>query len=409
VSTFRRAYLTGDLPGLGGVIKQRPEDFRVDEIPLYPACGEGTHVYVHIEKRGIPTPAAVERLARHLNRRPSDIGVAGLKDAQAVATQYFSVEHVDPQQLGDYHDPRLRVLDTARHTNKLRTGHLAGNRFTIRIRQIDPADLPAAKKMLDVLIRQGVPNYFGRQRFGRRGDTADLGEALVREDLQGFVELFLGRARPGDPRNCRAARDAFDIGDYARALKCWPRHYANQRKALAAYRKRRRATDALRAIDKRMKRLFISAFQSEVFNAILTRRIETIDRLMVGDLARKTDTGGIFPVEDLEAEQPRCDRFEISPTGLLPGSRVDLATGQPGRIEQAVLQDHAITPQTFISKGSLKLPGSRRPLRFALDQADLSAGEDEFGPYLQLRFIAPSGCYATVVVEEITKSLVTEA
>ncbi|MBN1942513.1 MAG: tRNA pseudouridine(13) synthase TruD, partial [Phycisphaerae bacterium] len=75
-------YLTSDFPGVGGTIKRRVEDFRVEEIPLYDARGEGTHVYFRVEKRGIPTPVAVERIARYMGVRPGDVGVAGLKDAQ---------------------------------------------------------------------------------------------------------------------------------------------------------------------------------------------------------------------------------------------------------------------------------------------------------------------------------------
>ena len=168
-------YLTGDLPGIGGRIKERLEDFRVEEIPLYEASGEGTHVYFRIVKAGIPTPAAVDRIARHMGVRPHEIGLAGLKDARAIATQMLSLEHADTERLAALSDGQVRVTWTSRHTNKLRPGHLAGNRFSIRIRGAGAAELEPARRVLDVLCRRGVPNYFGRQRFGARGDTARLG------------------------------------------------------------------------------------------------------------------------------------------------------------------------------------------------------------------------------------------
>jgi tRNA pseudouridine13 synthase len=258
--------------------------------------------------------------------------------------------------------------------------------------------------VLDVLARRGAPNYFGAQRFGARGDTARLGEALIRGEADAFIAMYLGRPQDGDPPDCKAARDAFDAGALDRALRRWPRHYVNERKALAAYKKKRRPGPAITAIDKRIRRLYVSAFQSTVFNDVLARRIESIDRVLDGDLAQLVGRGAVFRVEDVRAEQLRADRFEISPTGPLPGARMTPAGGEAGRIEQNVLREHGVLPGRFDALGPLKPDGARRALRFALDAPALTAGEDKHGPLLELTFGAPSGCYATVVVEEIAKN-----
>jgi tRNA pseudouridine13 synthase len=408
-------YLTADLPAFEALLKQRVEDFRVEELPLYEPAGEGTHVYVRIEKRGIPTPAAVSRLARHLGVGPRDVGFAGLKDAQAIARQTLSIEHVDVEAVKRFTDRQVRVVWVSRHHNKLRTGHLRGNRFTIRLRpggpdggwgeQLGLDDAQArAEASLAVLARRGCPNYFGAQRFGSRGDTAELGRAIVAGDLERFVRLFLGCPRDTDPPDCRQARDEFDVGALDKALKHWPRHYADPRKALSAYKKKHRPAHALAAVDKRMRRLFVSAWQSELFNRILARRIAALDRLLPGDLARKTDTGGIFPVENPVTEQPRCDRFEISPTGALPGYDADLATGDPGRIEQAILEEADVNLDDFRNLGAIKAHGSRRALRFPLGEPAIRTDRDEDGECIELTFDAPAGCYATVVVEELCKN-----
>jgi len=403
-------YLTTALPGIGGRIRQQPADFRVDELPLYEPSGQGTHVYFRLRKVGIPTPAAVARLADYMGVKPPEIGVAGLKDAQAVTTQMMSLEHADEQKLGAYRDRQMEVVETSRHSNKLRPGHLAGNRFTIRIRGLGRGQLQAAQAILDALIRRGVPNYFGPQRFGARKDTADLGRALVRNDLDEFVAMLLGRPNEDDPPDCKAARDTFDTGYYNRALQRWPRHYFNERRALSAYKRSGKAKAALAAIDKRMKRLYVSAFQSAIFNAVLIRRIDTLDRVEEGDLAKKTDTGGVFLVEDVAVDQPRAERFEISPTGPIVGYRSDLAQGQPGTIEREAMAEYDICQEAFRRIGTLKSKGTRRALRFRLTEAGLAPGHDEHGDYyLELGFVAPSGCYATVVLREIMKAQALEA
>ena len=87
--------LTRDLPGIGGEIKLHPDDFRVDELPAYNPCGEGTHVFIRVEKRGMTTPAAAGRIAKFLDINSGEVGFAGMKDARAVTTQYFSIEHID--------------------------------------------------------------------------------------------------------------------------------------------------------------------------------------------------------------------------------------------------------------------------------------------------------------------------
>ncbi|HAU38379.1 MAG TPA: tRNA pseudouridine(13) synthase TruD [Phycisphaerales bacterium] len=397
-------YLTNHLPGIGGRIKENVEDFRVDEAALYAPCGRGTHAYFRVTKMGVPTPVAVNRIARHMGVRPTDIGVAGLKDAQAVTTQWMSLEHANVDRLRRFRDSQVQVSDITFHGNKLRIGHLAGNRFAIRIRGVGEGKLPAARRVLEALERRGVPNFFGEQRFGARGDTAALGAAMVRNDLDEFVRIFLGRSIPDDPPDCKAARDAFDAGYLDRALQRWPRHYVDPRKALIAYKRRRSPVAALAAIDKRMKRLYVSAFQSEIFNDVLTARLDGLDAVLPGDLAEKTDSGGVFPVEDAAREQPRASAFEISATGPIVGYRCNLAEGEPGRIEREILAKYRVTQEDFTRVDHLRAKGTRRALRFRLGEPNLAAWRDARGEFIEVTFTAPSGCYATVALREIMKN-----
>ena len=404
-------YLTADLPGTGGLIKQNTGDFVVEEIPLYPACGEGTHIYFTVRKRGIPTPAAVERIAKYMQVQPSDIGVAGLKDAQAVTVQQMSLEHADPKKLGAFRDRQIEILSTAKHTNKLRPGHLEANRFTVKVRHIAPNALDRAQAILEILVRRGVPNYFGPQRFGLRNDTAELGRALVSGDMDEFVAILFGRPIDSDPKDCHDARAAFDKGDIKAALASWPKHYAHPRRALSAYKnanKKRKNERAVYTVDKRMKRLYVSALQSAIFNDVLAERIQTLDTVMPGDLAARNGGKAVFTVEEtpeqLAVEQARAAAFEINPTGPIAGYRSSIATGQPGKIETDILAARNIDIENFRHVGRMKVKGARRALRFKIANLEVAHETDELSAHLLLKFTAPSGCYATVLLDELTKN-----
>src|SRR4051794_29288868 len=153
-------YLTPDFPGLAGTIKQRAEDFFVQELPLYEPSGQGEHVYCEIQKVGLSTFDAVHQIARALDVSSRDIGYAGMKDARAVTRQMLSILGTSEDAVRALKFPNLSVLWAARHDNKLRLGHLAGNRFVIKIRDVQPTDVVKLRPVLDVIEKRGLPNYF---------------------------------------------------------------------------------------------------------------------------------------------------------------------------------------------------------------------------------------------------------
>ena len=398
-------YLTADVLGIGGRIKLRPEDFVVDEVPLYEPCGQGTHVYVRIAKKRMTTMQAVRHLARALGRPDKDFGYAGLKDAGAVTSQMLSLEHVDPARIEGLAILGLEILSVSRHTNKLKLGHLRGNRFLIKLRQVDTARVDVVRAMLATLQQRGVPNYFGPQRFGLRGDTWQIGRALVRNDCTEAVALMLGRPGPADFGPVRAARELYERGEYEAAANAWPHPFANERRACRAVAKAGgNAERAIRAVDPQMRRFYVSAYQSQLFNQIVAGRINALDRLMAGDLAWRHPQGAVFRVEDVAREQPRCDAFEISPTGPLFGQRMTEPSGEAGEMERVLLAGEGLSPADWRAEGRRAIRGGRRPLRFCPHDASVTAGGDDAGEYLELRFFLESGCYATTVLREICKT-----
>lgn len=398
-------YLTADLPGTGGVIKQYNEDFVVEELPLYPASGEGTHVYALVEKRGLTTLAAIEQVARHVDRQRRDIGYAGLKDAHGVTRQWISIEHVDPEAVRAIANDRLRVIDVARHTNKIKLGHLSGNRFEIAIRDADAGSFPRARAVLDQLAARGAPNYYGPQRFGARGDNAAIGAAVLRGEYDTAVALMLGRPGPVDHGQVRRARELYDAGDLEQSATLWRRGFPQQfRLCRAMLESKGNPRKAWRAVDLTLQKLMASAFQSELFNRVVAERIGGLNKLLDGDLAWKHSNGACFRVEVAEAEQPRCDRFEISPSGPLFGPRMTEASGHTAEVEDAILAASGFTKEQITSRDMGKMNGARRPLRVPLGEPSVETGEDERGPFLKLRFSLPAGSYATIVTREVCKA-----
>jgi tRNA pseudouridine13 synthase len=320
-------------------IRTTPEDFRVDEQPLYPAAGAGGHTFVRVEKRLRTTEAVARDLARAAGARPKDVGYAGRKDRVAVATQWLSVPELDPDAALALELPGARVLEAVRHPHKLRTGHLLGNRFAIRVRGVDAAARAGAEARAAAIAARGLPNRFGEQRFGR---------------------------------------------DHANAERA-----------------RRLCAGEISVRDRRDARFLVSAWQSEVFNAVLLARPLPLDELEAGDLAMRHDSGGVFLVEDPARERERARAFEISPTGPMFGPRMTWPGGTVVLRERAVMAEHGLDPDALRLPG-VRARGARRALRVRPGSLALEAdGED-----MLLRFDLPAGSYATVVVEELFGTVV---
>ena len=358
-------YLTADVPGIGGTIKTFLEDFFVEEVPLYEPIDEGTHVFFCIEKRQVDTLKAVRTIADALGRRAFEIGAAGLKDARAVSRQILSVEHVEPAAIEALNLPDIRVLWARRHRNKLKLGHLRGNKFVIKLRDVragrqgrrpgHPGDPPQARRA--ELLRPATIRHAGRHLADRPGDRQAGRERGDRRPVRpaGRGATRRRSTRPGE---------LYDAGRFDEAWKIWPYNCREERIAVKAMSKAKGShRRALFAIDRSVKRLYVSAYQSWLFNQILAERIRlnALDQVWPGDMAWLHDRGAVFLVEDAAAEQPRADRLEISPSGPLFGSRTTMAQGRAGEMETALLASQDVTPEHFRNVKGQKVRGARGP------------------------------------------------
>lgn len=350
----KRPYLTTSLPGIGGEVKQSPEDFVVEEIPAYTPSGEGQHAYLWVEKREIAGAEMLNALAAHFGVDRRDIGAAGIKDKHAITRQWVSLpfhelEADSPDALVGPVAEGLRVLEANVHKNKLRRGHLKGNRFRVVLRDLEvPVDeaLDRAQAILAVLA-DGLPNYYGLQRFGIDGGTLQLGAGLLG-----------GR----DDAHRRVRRNRF------------------------------------------LKRLAINSVQSELYNRVLARRLEEglLRQVLTGDVMQKTDTGGMFVCKPVERDetQARLDRGELVITGPMFGPRMMAPVAEASQLERQVAAAAEVDVRAFRRFQQLA-PGDRRPLLVELGEVSVEPIADEQA--LAIGFSLPSGSYATVALREITK------
>ncbi len=337
-------YLTADLPGIGGVLKSVPEDFLVEEIPAYQPAGHGEHLFLWIEKRNTSADQLMQHLAWALDISRNDIGLAGLKDRRAIARQFVSVPARSESLMERINTEDIRVLSAARHSNKLKTNHLKGNRFSILVREVPHEAGELARPIAERLRAVGFPNYYGKQRFGRKGETLELGRALLRGEK---TERDLPRVRK-----------------------------------------------------KFLLRLAMSSAQSDLFNKALADRLRSglIGKVLPGDVMQVVASGGVFVVENAEQEQQRFDSGEIVTTGPLFGPKMRPAGGEIARREADVLEQAGLTLESFRRFPKLT-PGSRRP--YLVRPADLEIHPEAEG--LRIEVTLPAGVYATTLLRELQK------
>jgi len=382
-----RLFVSAGLPGIGGRIKSAPEDFRVDEVPSTTPAGRGEFVWIRVEKRRLSTPEAVAWVARRLRVPASQVRSAGLKDASAVASQWLSVRGRTPADVAaasaDLESERLRVLDARAHTRAIRVGELAGNRFEARVRGVVPDALTRARAILAVLEARGVPNYYGPQRYGRGGDNHLFVEDLVRRGARAALQ--------------RAGGESGDEEDAAAAGRNGPN--------------RGPAESAVARLPRTLLWLYISAFQSALFDKCVTARLDGplgIDALRVGDLALDRRTRMVYEVgsdESASGLRERAAAFEATATGPIVGERMVSPSGEPGRLEASVLEPMAdVTARLAHLFPGVRPTGTRRALRFRVEDLDVREAVADGELALDVAFFLESGAYATTFLRELTKA-----
>lgn len=266
-----------------GILKASHEDFRVDEMmPVQPA-GEGEHLWLHIEKKGCNTDWVAKQLARLAGVKAMAVSYAGLKDRHAITTQWFSI-HLPGQadaDLSALNSDEVKILESVRHNRKLKRGTLSGNRFRLCLRDLS-GDIQALDQRLSLIRQQGVPNYFGEQRFGH--DMNNLYKA---------EELFKG---------------------------------------------------GFKKLKKHQRSIYLSAARSWIFNRVLSERIKlrNWNHYFPGDVFMLNGKSACFADDGSDDLSQRIESADIHPTGVLWGKGESLATADCLALEQQIAEAYPV-------------------------------------------------------------------
>lgn len=324
-------------PAIRALFKSVPEDFQVDEILGFELDGKGEHVWLLIRKRGQNTDWVARQIARFVNVRPNDVGYSGMKDRQAVTTQWFSIylpSNVEP----DWKQLEIEgaeILQVTRHGRKLRTGTHKYNAFVLTLRDID-GEREAWDTRLKLIAERGVPNYFGEQRFGR--DANNLNHAWAM-----FVD-----------------------------------HHQER--------------------DRHKRGLYLSAARSMLFNQYLSRRIEKgcWDQAMAGDAVMLDGSRSFFLADELTSDiLDRIAEGDLHPTGPLWGKGELPVRGEVLALENTILDEFSPWCQGLAEAG---LDQERRALRLIVREMSWKWLDDGS---LQVSFQLSKGCFATSVLREL--------
>jgi tRNA pseudouridine13 synthase len=335
------------------VFNPSTKDFIVDEIPLYEFTGEGEHLVLKVRKKDLTTWEMLDIISSHLGIKKRDIGYAGLKDKNAMTMQYISIMGKYEEKLESFSHSKIKIVEKVRHNNKIRVGHLKGNKFHIRLKRVFNINKTKLESSLQWISNNGVPNYFGHQRFGRDGNNWIDGKKLIDGELK---------------IRDRKTKD-FLINSYQSYLfNNW--------------------------LSKRIEiSLLLSDFSEKDSEKVLNleenllegcKQQEQFLKILKGDLMMHYPYGRVFDVEDLQTEAQRFKERDISPTGLLAGGRVKTSSSYAWNIEK-----------NYDTKTDAT--GSRRYAWIFVNDIEGNYNEDK--NWYELSFTLPKGSYATNVLD----------
>lgn len=403
-------YYASDADGIGGKLRVDPADFVVEEIPLIKKGGSsGPYLICRLTKTNWELQHAIKEIAKRLGISHRRIGWAGTKDRNAVTRQLISLYNITADQVAEVWLKDITLEPVGQANEALSLGDLLGNRFDIMIRDCEPSDLETRVRATSETVCQAVPNYFGLQRFGAtRPVTHLVGEWILRGDYEKAVITYVGLGFPGEPEHVRSIRTAFsETRDIQAALFDLPPQMSYERAMLHyLFTHPDDYKGALHELPPKLLSMFVSAFQSYIFNCALSQRFDdggslteprAGDRLIFANGRTDTVTGTNRNTVSIHILRGRC-----SIALFMPGKEHFEAKGDGELATQSLLAKFEITAQDFERASAFvrtKFDGTWRAVALRTDIVSSITQND-----VRLKFSLPPGHYATTVCREFMKA-----
>lgn len=401
--------------GIKGKIKSKPEDFIVEEIPVYPPPSHGKYVIARVKSKNWETNRLVERIASQLKISPNSIGYAGIKDKRAIKYQLMSFP-ADIEDIKNISIPDVEIEALYKSSTRLYSGNLIGNRFDIVIRNVEGGEERVKKIMEEIEKLHFIPNFFGIQRFGiSRPITHIVGKYLVKNEIEKAVMAYVANPLKGeDEESYKARKFLEDTKDFSEALKIYPKNLVFERRIIE-YLSRNPGEwkNALFRLPRNLIRIFIHAYQSYIFNKILSLRIKKgfpLNEAIEGDIVIPWEKEMVIQsYEGIEVNKDNMEKInkmikkhKCFPSAPIIGYDYIKASGIAGEIERKVIEEEGINEEEF------KMPHmpqfASRGMRRIIIVPIKNIKWDFDGENLHLRFFLPKGCYATSLLREIMKA-----
>lgn len=403
-------YYASDAAGIGGKLRTYPSDFIVEEITLPEKGGSGgPFLLCTLTKTNWELQHAIKEIAKRLGISHRRIGWAGTKDRNAITRQRISFYNVTAEQVTGIRLKDITLEPVGQVNEALSLGDLLGNRFEIILRDPDPSDLETRVRTITETVSQGIPNYFGIQRFGAtRPVTHLVGEWILKRDFEQAVLTYIGKEFPGEPENVRAVRTAFfNNRDIPAALHDLPPQMSYERAMLHYLRTHPDDYQgALRELPPKLLSMFVSAFQSYLFNSALSQRLDdgyTLDDPLLGDrLIFSNGRTDIVTATNSNAVSLHIRRGRCTIAIFMPGKEQFEQKSEGERAVSALLEKYGITAEDFKSASAFvhtKFDGAWRPIVL---KTTIESRLENYGVWL--KFSLPPGHYATTVCREYMKA-----
>ncbi len=424
-------YIT-DTEGIGGKLRQQLDDFIVNEILLDGTVLEastlqaldhkirpGSWYWIVVEKRKIDTITVAYKIAKALDIDIDQVSYGGLKDTVALTVQIFSVSsNVDISKINSICNDRVKILKIIRADHQFTTQDIWGNRFIITIREVEKPSIEIINECLRQIESRGLPNYYGYQRFGlKRPNTHIIGKLLIMRRFEEAINEMIGTPWVEEDERIQKAREYFLQGNYSKALEYWPRSlkFMPERTIIEHLAKNPRDyVGALRKLPKNLLRLYVEAYQSYLFNKLLSRRIEkgySIVFAEVGDHVALLDhyklpTKHIIFVNSESIKEKVNELIKRGRACLVlpvPGYGIKLLSGVTHDLLREILTEERIDLNMFKCDPLLEAgsAGTFRPAS-VMPQVD-SLNVNEVEKIVKITFKLPRGSYATVFLRELMK------